>query len=115
MVKESHHILSMDMMYMQYTVLGMGLQKKKKNARKGKALSASTSLLPDPSYLTFAHRAILAALSLTPDIVGGGGGGRGERGGGGGGRGGVGRHVLIVGLGGGALPTFIHRYLPQVS
>ena len=89
--------------------LGMGLQKKKKKARKGKALSASTSLLPDSSYLTFAyHRAILATLSLTPDIVGGGGGG-------GGGRGGVGRHVLIVGLGGGALPTFIHRYLPQVS
>ena len=59
--------------------------------------------------LTFAyHRAILAALSLTPDIVGGGGGGGGERGGGGGGRGGVGRHVLVVGLGGGALPTFIH-------
>ena len=65
-------------MYMQYTVIGMGLQKKKKKARKGKSLSASTSfLLPDPSYLTFAcHRAILAALSMTPDIVGGGEGGR---------------------------------------
>ena len=35
-------------------------------------------------------------------------GGEGGGGGGRGGRGGVGRHVLIVGLGGGALPTFIH-------
>ena len=63
---------------------------------------------------------MLAALALSPGVsspgervndgVGSGGGRGGE---GGGGRG-VKKTVLIVGLGGGALPTFIQRYLPQV-
>ena len=80
---------------------------KKKKSRKGHP--PPFRLVPDPSYLAFTyHRAIFAALCLTPSILHKGGGG------GGGGGGGVGARVLIIGLGGGALPTFFQRYLPQV-
>ena len=83
-------------------------QKKRKKKSK-KASSVPPPLFPDPSHLCFTHhRAMLGSLCLTPAIVCSrgsdrGGGGRGVRG-----------RVLIIGLGGGALPTFIQRYLPQV-
>ena len=83
-------------------------KKRKKKSRK--ASSVPPPLYPDPSHLCFTHRrAMLGSLCLTPAIVCSGGSDRG----GGGGRGVRGR-VLIIGLGGGALPTFIQRYLPQV-
>ena len=79
---------------------------KKRKKKSKKAATVPPPLFPDPSYLSFNHhRAILGALSLTPAIVCGGGGGGGRR---------VRGRVLIIGLGGGALPSFIQRYLPQV-
>ena len=74
--------------------------KRKKNSKAKRRGPAYPALQPDPTHLCFAyHRAMVAALALGP---------RGRAGEEGGGR------VLIVGLGGGALPAYIHRHMPQV-
>ena len=73
-----------------------------KSKKRGPSPSPCLPLKPDTAYLYFSyHKAIVAALTLSPlawegdieEIIG---------------------KVLVVGLGGGALPNYIYQFLPQV-
>lgn len=82
--------------------------KKKKSHKKLAPTSTHPSLVLDLSFLSFVyHRAMVASLTLTPSLWGAEEGGKGNH---------EGRkqRVMVVGLGGGLLPTYIHKHLPQV-
>ena len=74
------------------------VQMKREKNKTNKKRSDSSSLIPDLHFLFFDyHKTIVASLSLIQDLCSS-------------------EHdIMIIGLGGGALPSYIHQVLPKVK
>ena len=77
------------------------MKQKKKSKKKAPGLP---TMSPDHTHLSCSHhKAILASLALIEGLCSPVSDGNGLK------------ELLVVGLGGGALPNYLHRYIPNVS